>query len=748
MAAFSVVGASVSRAEGPDKVTGRSLYAADIDVPGVLWGKILRSPHPHARIRSIDASNARRVPGVKAIVTGQDVPGHFVGKSFRDMPVLCWDVVRFAGDRVAAVAAETLDAAEEALSLIDVVYDELPAVFDPLEAMRADAPRIHENLAAYDGTLKSEPALDVPNGLTRLAWRKGDLEQGFRQADLLLEHTFRIPARHQGYIEPHAGTVAIEPDGRIQVWAAAKNPFGIRTQLAKAIGVPEERIRVNVVNVGGEFGGKGDAIDLPVAYFLAQQSGRPVKIVMSYAEELSASNPAHPTVVTLRSGVQRDGRIVARHLRVIHACGAYAALKPNAALATWHYAGGPYRVDNASIEFLQVYTNTVPGGYFRSPGSVQTFFALESHTDIIARELGMDPAEFRLRNLLGEGEEDAMGQRLRDVRFREVLQAALNAAGWKKKKPDRNYGRGVALYGRHIGGDETGLILTAELDGSFTLMSSIPDQGAGTHTILRQIAAEELRVPIQQVRVVIGDTDSAPRDSGGARASRVTYVTSRAVVEACSQLREKLTAQAARFLECSPEETDFRAGTFRLREEPRQQVSLKKIVAQAGGPVAVTVIKDAPYPEDVSYICAQIAEVAVDPETGAPRLRRFVTAHDVGTIVNPLTHQGQIDGGAVMGMGQALMEELVMDNGAVTNASLGDYKLPSIADIPELKTVLVRSAGSVAPYEVKAIGEFANNSPPAAIANAVADAVGVRLFDLPITAEKIYQGLKEKSRKK
>jgi CO/xanthine dehydrogenase Mo-binding subunit len=748
MAAFSVIGSPVSRAEGPDKVTGRSIYAADIDIPGLLWGKILRSPHPHARIRSVDASRAREVPGVKAIVTGPDVPGHLVGKSFRDMPVLCWDVVRFVGDRVAAVAAETPDAAEEALSLIDVVYDELPAVFDPLEAMQPHAPRIHENLARYDSTPKSGLALDVPNGLTRLAWRKGDVEQGFRAADLVLEHTFKIPARHQGYIEPHAGTVAIEPDGRIQVWTAAKNPFGIRTQLAKALGVPEERIRVNVVNVGGEFGGKGDAIDLPIAYFLAQRSGRPVKIVMSYAEELTAGNPAHPTVVTVRSGVKRDGRIVARQLRVIHACGAYAALKPNAALATWHYAGGPYRVDNASIEFLQIYTNTIPGGYFRSPGSVQTFFALESHTDIIARELGMDPAEFRLRNLLGEGEEDALGQKLREVRFREVFQAALNAAGWKKRKPGRNYGRGVALYERHIGGEESGVILSAELDGSFTLVSPIPDQGAGTHTILRQVAAEELGVPLEQVRVVVADTDTAPRDAGGARASRVTYVASRAVVEACSRLRTQLTAQAARLLECAPDETDFRDGHFRFRAEPSQQVSLKRVLAQIGSPVTLTVNEDSPYPEDVSYICAQVAEVAVDPETGAVRLHRFVTAHDVGTIINPVTHQGQIDGGAVMGMGQALMEELVMDNGAVTNASLGDYKLPTAADIPELKTVLVRSGGSVAPYEAKAIGEFANNSPPAAIANAVADAVGVRLFDLPITAEKIYQGLKEKNRNK
>src|SRR5213593_851468 len=513
MTALTIVGSPVLRAEGPDKVTGRSIYAADVELPGLLWGKILRSPHPHARIRRVDAAKARRLPGVRAAITGQEIPGHFVGKMIRDMPVLCWDVTRFVGDRVAAVAADTLEAAEEALALIDVEYEELRAVFDPLEAMQPDAPRIHGEVSAYGGAPRERLALDVHNGLTRLAWRKGDVERGFREADLVLEHTFRIPARHQGYIEPHAGVVAIEPDGRIQVWVSAKNPFGIRTQLAKAIKVPEERIRVNAVNVGGEFGGKGDASDLPVAYFLARQAGRPVKIVMTYAEELTASNPAHPTVVTVRSGVKRDGRILAREMRVIHASGAYGALKSNAALATWHYAGGPYRVENAVIEFLQVYTNTVPGGYYRSPGGVATFFALESHTDIIALELGIDPAEFRLKNLVGEGDEDAIGQRLQSVKFREVLQAALDAAEWKTPKP-RNRGRGIAMFGRHISGGDTGVVLTAEAEDTFTLLSPTVDQGTGTHTILRQLVAEEMKVPVEQVRVVIGDTDVAPRDGG------------------------------------------------------------------------------------------------------------------------------------------------------------------------------------------------------------------------------------------
>jgi CO/xanthine dehydrogenase Mo-binding subunit len=680
---------------------------------------------------------------VRAIVTGRDFPNHFIGKQIRDMPVLCWDVVRFVGDRVAAVAADTLDVAEEALHLIQVDYEQLPAVFDPLEAMQPGAPRLHEDVAAYEGGPKDKLALDIPNGLTRLAWRKGDVEQGFREADVVLEHTFRIPGRHQGYLEPHACAVTIEPDGRIQAWISAKNPFGIRTQLAKAIDVPEARICINVVNVGGEFGGKGDAIDLPIVYLLAQQSRRPVKIVMTYAEELTASNPAHPTVITIRSGVKRDGRIVARSLRAVHASGAYGALKSNSSLATWHYVGGQYRVENSSFEFLQVYTNTVPGGYYRSPGAVATAFAVDSHTDIIAKELGMDPAEFRLKNFLGEGEEDAIGNRLRGVRFREVLQAALDTAGWNGSKPRRNCGRGIALSGRHISGGDTGVILTAEPDGTFTIVSPTIDQGAGTHTILRQVVAEEMRVPIETVRVTVADTDSAPRDSG-ARASRLTYVAGQSTLQACGKLRELLLDEAARVLECKPDELEFGDARFWLRQDRSQEINLRRVVAQATNSLTISIYEDYPYPEDVTYICAQVAEVEVDPETGALRLYRLITAHDVGTIINPITHQGQIDGAVVMGLGQGIMEELVTEQGRIINANLGDYKLPTVPDIPELKTVLVRSAGGVAPYEAKAIGEFANNGPPAAIANAVADAVSVRLFDLPITAEKIYEALKKK----
>lgn len=735
----SLIGAPVPRIEGPEKVTGRTAYAGDFALPGLLHGRILRSPHPHARIVRVDTTRARQVPGVRAVITGQDVRGHLVGKTMRDMPVLCWDRVRFVGDRVAAVAAETLEAAEAALALIEVEYEELPAVFDPAEAMKPEAPLLHDDVASYGGPPPERLAPDVHNGATRLVWRKGDPERAFAEADLVLEHTFRIPPRHQGYIEPHVSIVALDDDGRIQLWAACKTPFRARTQLASALGIPPEQIRVNVVSVGGDFGGKGDVVDAPIAYFLARQAGAPVKIGMTYNEDLATSNPDQYTTVTIRSGVMRDGRIVSRSVRAVHACGAYAALKPNAAHSTWHQVGGCYLLPNASFRFLQVYTNTAPGGYFRAPGAHQLIFATECHTDLLARELGMDPADFRLKNFMGEGEDDAIGTRMEHIRAREVLQAALDAADWRAAREGAYRGRGIALFGRQTGAGPSGAVLTAELDGKISLLSPTFDVGPGTHTIVQQLVADDLGLPLDRVRVTVGDTDVSPFDEGP-RASRVTYTEGTAVMMACAELKSRLAEPAAELLGCPPSEVEYRDGAF---HGGGQTVDLARVVAMAdsGNPVTVRIERVAPETDEVRYYCAQVAEVEVDPETGQVRVHRLITAHDVGTIINPVTHQGQIEGGAITGIGLALTEELVVEDGRTINGNLGDYKLPTVADIPLLETVLVYSGGGTGPHGAKAIGEWSNNAPPAAIANAVADAVGVRIFELPLTSERVYRAL-------
>ncbi len=704
----TIIGASVPHIEGTDKVTGRTLYTADVDLPGMLWGKILRSPHPHARILNINASAAWGVPGVKAVITGQDAVGFYMGKVLLDLPVLCWDRVRYICDRVAAVAAETPEAAEEALQLISVDYEMLPAVFDPMEAMRPDAPLLHDDVAAYQGAPLHLLATDVRNGQTRLSWSKGDAAQGFAEADIVLEHSFSVPSRHQGYLEPFASIVSIDDSGRIQAWCSSKAPFRARGQLAQAVGLEEEQIRVNVAAVGGDFGGKGDARDLPIAYLLSKMADRPVKIVMSSFEELTASNPTHPTFITIRSGVTRDGRLTAREVRAVHASGAYGAMKPRAYLSTHHYVGGGYNIPNTSFKFLQVYTNTTPGGYFRAPGAHQYTFALECHTDLLARELGMDPAEFRRKNLLKPGEEDGLGRPLRLVNVREVMEAALEAGQWEQPKKGPGHGRGVAIFGRQIGGGVAGAVLTAEADGSFSVISPTVDIGTGTHTIEQQMVASEMQVPLAQVRVSQGDTDSTPYDEGP-RASR-GYTEGQAVIKACAQIRQAI---------------------------------LDGMIL----PHTVTVEHNAAEPEDITYFSAQVAEVEVDRETGQVKVLWLTIAHDVGTIINPLAHQGQIDGGVITGLGLAVTEELVTDGGHVLNGNLGDYKMPTIADVPPLETVLVHTADGTGPYEAKAIGELANNATAAAIANAVADATGCQLFELPITAERVYvalrSGLKE-----
>jgi CO/xanthine dehydrogenase Mo-binding subunit len=741
----SIIGAGVGRVEGAEKVSGQAVYAADIHFADALWGKILRSPYPHARIVNIDTSKAWKLDGVKAVVTGKDEPNHYQGKSIRDIPCLCWDKIRFVGDRVAAVAAESREIAEEALNLIEVGYEELPAVFDPLEAMKPGAPILHDDPSAYDNAPQEIMVKDIPNVCNRLTWGKGDIDKGFHEADLVLEHTFRIPIHHQGYLEPQAFMVRIEDDGQIFAWSSTKGPFGTRNQFAKAIGVPPNRIRIHAVNVGADFGGKSGAGDLPIAYFLAKQAKRPVKIVLTHTEELTVMNPDHYTVVTVRTGVKRNGRMVARYLRAVHGTGAYAGMKPGRASIGGAGTAGPYHIDHTHMEALQVYTNTVPCGFWRAPGAIQAVFATESHMDLIARELNMDPAEFRMINMIGEGEENALGRSWKGVKAKETLKAALDAAGWKKPKPSPNYGRGVAMYERGTGSGKVWVVLNAELDGTLTVFTVVGDQGTGLRNVLCQTVASEMEVPYKQVRCRVGNTAEVPFNVDvGFGGSRSTNIGGHAAIQACGELRGKLMEQAARMLECGRDDVIYQAGRFSNKASRRRSLSLREVVAASGAPITASVELEVPRKGSSTSFVAQIAEVEVDRETGRVKLHRFVTAHDVGTIINPISHQGQIDGAAIMAIGTGLMEELIGENGKVTTTNLGEYKIPSIGDIPKFKTVLVHSEGGPGPYEAKGIGEHANVSPPAAIANAVHDAVGVRIVDLPLTAEKIFNALKQK----
>ena len=490
--AYQIVGRAVPRLEGADKVSGKTQYAADVDMPGLLWAKILRSPVPHARVLKVDTSRARRLPGVHAVITGADLPPVLVGLRMKDMPVLARDRVRYVGEPVAAVAAETPEAADEAIHLIEVEYEELPVVSDPVEALRPGAPVLHENPGQYKNA--PERSTELPNVQSVGVWSNGDLEAGFSKAARIFEHTFRTPLGFHAYIEPHACIVRVGDGGEVEIWSSNKSPFTLRARLAADLGLDANKIKVHIMSVGGDFGGKTSVTEAPVCYFLAAQARRPVKLVLTYAEELAAAAHRHPAVISLRTGVDNEGRLCALHAKAIFSGGAYAALKANAEVTVQgpRRVASYYRIPAIQVETWCAYTNQVSCTQTRTPGSPQTVFAMESQMDIIARELGMDPLEFRMKNLLSNGDAAPFGQKWQNILVRDTLAKAVKASGWDKPKA-KNVGRGVAIYERGTGAGKSGAAITVEADGRVTVMTGVPDVGPGIHTVVQQIVSEVLR---------------------------------------------------------------------------------------------------------------------------------------------------------------------------------------------------------------------------------------------------------------
>jgi CO/xanthine dehydrogenase Mo-binding subunit len=739
-AAYQIIGKPTPRVEGVDKVTGKARYAADVALPGTIWGKCLHSPYSHARIVRIDTAAARAVPGVHAVITGEDTrDGGLWGRGVKDAPVLAQGRVRYFGERVAAVAADDEDVAEEALGKIEVEYEELPVVLDPFEALEDDAPILHPDFNSYYGfKLKHDRPSNVHHA-TRL--ERGDVERGFAEADLIVEHTYVTQRQSQGYLEPHALLVHIDPaDGRVHVWHCNKVPHYTRGALAVAAGIPEERIVFHPTYIGGDFGGKGNSRLTPICYYLAKASGRPVRMISDYDEEFLAGNPRHHVTIRLRSGVKRDGTLTAHTVDYVVNSGAYAAFKPYGSIAGANEAAGPYRIPNVRIESRYVYTNNVPGGFMRAPGEPEGVFAVESHMDEIARRLGMDPAAFRHHNLIGDGEETAFGERLEHVRARETLEAALEAAGYRDAKPP-HVGRGVAIGERGTGGGEGTAAIRLNPDGTVVLGTPIFDQGTSTYTTLAQVVGEELGVAPDRVMLHVWDTDVVPSDSGLA-GSHGTNVNTVAAHEAAGEVKRQLVELAVRELGWPAGATVFSDGRVRRLDAP-DTLAWADLLARVGHPVQGRAHVNAGRSHVTSFV-AQVAEVAVDPETGAVALLGFTTAHDTGVVLNPIGHQGQINGGVMHGLGYALMEELRVEDGRVTTLSFGEYKVPTVGDIPPLKTVLLESEHGEGPYHIRGIGEAPCVPVAAAVANAVADAAGVRIRELPITAEKVYRALNSK----
>ena len=739
MATFTNIGQSTPRLEGTEKVTGSTQYTADLTLPGTLWGRCLRSPWPHASIVHIDASRAKQVPGVHAVLTGGDVRGIRYGRRLHDVPVLAEDRVRFVGERVAAIAAEDRDAAEEALLLIEVEYEELPAVYEPQDALASNAPILHPEVNSYYGlpTLLESPS----NAFVRDVWKKGNVVEGFARADLIVEGTYTVPRQHQAYLETHSCLVWIDDEGRAQIWTSSKVPYQIKEQLSIALGLPRERIRVNPVSIGGDYGGKGSPMDIPVAYFLAINTGQPVRMVMNYIEEFTAGNPRHAATVHLKTGVMRDGTLVAQQSRTLFNSGAYGGFKPapGVNLGGASKAGGPYRIPHVQMEGIQVYTNTIPGGFMRAPGEPQVAFASESHMDCIAQRLGMKPLDFRLKNLLAEGDEDPTGMKYQAIRAKETLDAAIAASEYHAPKP-ANVGRGMAIGERATAGGESHAAVTLNLDGSVTVNSSIFEPGTGTYTVLAKIVAEELELSVDQIRIEVWDTDAVNFDTG-VGGSRSTRMGGLAAYQAAGEVASDLFRITADLLGWPEEKMSLSGGDI-VRLDTGERYPWVEVLGRIGTPITGKSSYNDPNRSPITCFNAQVAEVEVDPDTGAVKLLRLTTAHDVGRILNPLDHQGQIDGAIIQGVGYALSEDLRVDEGRVSTVTFGDYKIPCIQDIPKLVTVILDSASGPGPYNARGIGENPCGCVAPAIANAVADASGARIHHLPITAEKVFLELK------
>jgi CO/xanthine dehydrogenase Mo-binding subunit len=694
------------RVEGRDKVTGAARYAADITRPGMLYAAFVGSAYPHARVVSVDAEAARKMPGVRAVITGADVRPARFGRRLQDWPVLAWDRVRFIGDRVAAVAADTLEEAEQAAAAIVVEYEELPALFDPEAALASDAPVLHPDAAEYKYFGGTRPARPHPNAQGHVMHEHGDVASGFESAAAVFEHEFSVPRIHPAYIEPHASVVWIEGE-TVHVVTTNKAPFSLRDQMAVTIGVPAERIIVDTPHVGGDFGGKGLSLDEFALYFLARATGRPVRSVLRYTDELQISNTRHAARIRLRTGVDRDGRITAHQARVVFDGGAYAAGKPVAGLLP----GGPtltlagYHVPAARVEAVAVYTNTVPAGHARAPSQPQHTFAAESHLDLIAHAMQIDPVELRVRNAIRAGEVDVEGEVWHDSLAPRVLATLRAASGWGSTLVT-DHGRGIAFSARHVGRGKTSLTLTLSADGVVEVLTGVADQGGGAHTMIQRVVARELDLDLSRVRVRRGDTGHANVDPG-VGGSRVTPVAGNAALDGARKLKARLTELSVTLDEA----------------------------ASAAAPLVVT--GEGEQNEHLYGVYGYSIEVSVDRETGSFRVVDAVLVADVGTVINPVAVRGQLEGGFVFGLGQAVMEELRLEDGRVTTTNLGDYKIPTIADAPQLRLVLITDTPGPGPFGAKSAGELANPAVGAAIANAIDNAVGARVMSLPITAEKV-----------
>lgn len=757
---FRSVGKPVPRADAVGKVTGETVYAADIRLPRMLHAKVLGSPHAHARITSIDVSAARAHPGVAAVITAADLPPYKMNESNRRGLIFPKDEVLFCGQPVAAVLAEDPQDAEEALALIRIEYDPLPAVLDPLAAMADGAPLVRAPLHDVDRSeerghvtveaQEKESEGRLTNIASQMTFRRGDVDAGLAEADCVIEQTWTSSMVHQAYIEPHATVADYDASGELTVWTSTQAPFYVRDELAQALGIPENRIRVIATEVGGGFGGKIFLTELMTAA-LAVALRRPVKYVMSRREDMMAGTPAPFAHVDLTTGMKRDGTLVAIKARLVYDSGAF----PGAPMLPGCIAiGGYYRCPNLEIQGYEVLTNKVSVGALRAPGAHNATFAIESHMDMMAAQLGLDPLEVRLKNAVQEGDPLPSGQTYPRIGLRQCLEAIAGSEVWQRRnraapgeraaEGRRRRGFGLAVGGWMGGLQPASAIVCLNSDGTINVTVGSSDI-TGTNTTFRQIVAEVLNVPLTMVTVTSGDTKTAPY-AGMSAGSKTTYTVGRAVKEAAEDAKRQLLALATDRLSAAEEDLEMVDGEIRVKGQPEKSVTFQKLGR-------LTTNFAAPYPAVVGRgaiatrrwapgFAVQAAEVEVDTETGQVTLLGFAIAQDAGFAINPLSVCGQMQGGASQGLGIALWEELLFDDqGRLLNGDLLDYRLPTTQDLPPIEAIIVEVPSEEGPYGARIVGEPSIVATPAAIANAVADACGARVTRIPLTPERILRAL-------
>jgi CO/xanthine dehydrogenase Mo-binding subunit len=748
------VGVAIPRPDGPEKVTGRVEYVADMKRRGLLHAKLLRSPHAHAKIVSIDTSAARALPGVRAVLTAKDIPNLKKKAPTRAHAVLAIDRVVFMGQPVAAVAADEPAIAEEALDLITVEYEILPVAVDPIMSMQPGAPPVadagteadtSEALAhAAVAIAASKTPAKAVNISQQARLTRGDPAKGFAESDHVLEKTYRVPMVHQGYLEPHAVLAEWDRNGLLTLWASTQGSFNTRSEVADVLGVPENRIRVIPVECGGGFGGKIRALCEPITAILARVTGRPVRYVMTRREELEAGMPAPQVIIKLKTGVKRDGTLMALDAETIIDSGAYsgAVLAVSAV-----FLGSMYKWPSFDIRGYEVLTHKPSVAAYRAPVAPQTIFAIDSQMEQIARDLGLDPVEFRMRHVIQPGDPMANGQPWQSNGAKQVLARIAEHPHWKSRKAwaaaaPRGKRRGVGLgLGGWLGGlQPTGATVRLNPDGSLAVLTGQVDI-AGTNIALAQIAASAFGVDTDLVRITTGDTDTAPV-TGLSAGSKTVYTVGAAVLQAAEDARRQAFEIAASELEASIHDLELVDGKIAVRGVPDKGITLAAIGKKGNLYMSKTppVLGKAnpAFTQQAPAFAAELARLEVDPETGEVTLHDFVVVQDVGRAINPLGVEGQMQGGAVQSLGIALTEGLLFDDsGRLTNPSLLDYRKLTAADLPNLETIIVEVPSPAGPFGARGVGEPPIIPAPAAIANAVHDAVGARLTELPISPERI-----------